>query len=141
MKGKKAMGFDIMSGNDRFPVGSYWWVTLANYSRHIAPTHTAACRHWDSNDGDGLSADQARQLGAELQRSVDDCGVDAYARQLFAMLYKENSVPSWARTSDELFDRDELPRHEQERRFVNEFVSEVQRFIAFLLTCKGFAIL
>jgi hypothetical protein len=135
------MGFDIMSGNDRFPVSSYWWVTLANYSHHIAPTHKAACRHWDSDDGDGLSADQARQLGAELQHSVDDCSVDTYARQLFATLYKQNSVPGWVRTSDELFDRDELPRHEQERRFVNEFISEVQRFIAFLLTCKGFEIL
>jgi len=34
----------------------------------------------------------------------------------------------------------ELPGHEQERRFVNEFVSEVQRFIDFLLACEGFRI-
>jgi hypothetical protein len=38
------------------------------------------------------------------------------------------------------FDRRELPRHEQERRFVNEFVGEVQRFIDFLLSCEGFRI-
>jgi hypothetical protein len=133
------MGFEIWSGNDEFPVGKYWWVTLADYSRHVAPDVTAVCRHWYTNDGDGLNASQARKLGAELQRSIDNCSIDDYARQLFAALCKENSVPDFARYED-IFEP-ELPEHEQERRFVNEFISEVQRFIEFLLSCKGFEIL
>jgi hypothetical protein len=35
----------------------------------------------------------------------------------------------------------ELPRHEQERVFANEFVSQVQRFIDFLFASDGFQIL
>jgi|SRR6516225_2171882 hypothetical protein len=118
------MGFEIMSGWNQFPVENNWWARLADYSRHIAPTLTAACRYWYSNDGDGLSADQARRLGAELQRSVDDCSIDAYARQLF-----KKSVPRFVWSDYEI-----------ERRFVNQFIGEVQRFIEFLLTCDGFEI-
>jgi hypothetical protein len=135
------MGFEIVGITANFPVGEYWWVALADYCRRIAPCLTAACHHWYTNDGDGLNAAQARQLGAELQRSVDDCSIDAYARQLFAGLCNKKSVPSFVRFRDELFDCRELPRHEQERRFVNEFVSQVQRFIDYLSSCDGFQIL
>jgi hypothetical protein len=125
------MSFEIMSGRKQFSVGGY----LAEYARHMASATGARCylysteqlinavrarrRHWD-----GLSADQARRLAAELQRSVEDCSIDAYARQLF-----KRSVPSWV-ASD----------YECERRFVNQFIAEAERFIAFLLTCDGFEI-
>ncbi|MFK4525725.1 hypothetical protein ABIF90_003706 [Bradyrhizobium japonicum] len=137
------MGFDIVNSasNDQFPVGKYWWVTLADYSRYIAPSVTAACRYWYTNNGDGLNADQAHKLGAELQRSVDDCTIYAYAQQLFGVLCKERSVPDFVQFDQSDFTPREFPKHEQERRFVNEFVSEVQRFIEFLLACDGFEIL
>jgi hypothetical protein len=135
------MGFDIVNGIGPFPVGRYWWRILADYARHIAPSITAACRHWYTNDGDGLTEDHARQLGAELQRSVDNCSIDDYARQLFALLCQENSVPDWVEFDDgELFDHRKRARHEQERLIVNEFIGEVQRFIEFLLACDGFEI-
>jgi hypothetical protein len=74
-----------------------------------------------------------------LPRRSQSCRRGEYARQLFAALCTENSVPDFARYED-IFEP-ELPEHEQERRFVNEFISEVQRFIEFLLSCKGFEIL
>jgi hypothetical protein len=134
------MGVDVVGNSTGWwRVAQYWWVTLADYSRHIAPNITAACRHSHTSDRDGLNADQARKLGAELQRSVDDCSIDSYARQLFAGLFKKKSLPVLANLELD-FGRRELPGHEQERRFVNEFVSEVQRFIDFLLACEGFRI-
>ncbi|WP_024506580.1 hypothetical protein [Bradyrhizobium sp. ARR65] len=140
------MGFDIVGGGGggggAFPVGRFWWVTLADYSHHVAPSIAAACRYWYSNDEDGLDADQARQLGAELQRSVDNCVVDAYAREYFAYLRKENNLPDFPQYDEsDVFLPRKLTTHEQERVFVNEFVAEVQRFIEFLLACDGFAIL
>jgi hypothetical protein len=135
------MGIDVVGNrNGWWRVGQYWWHMLADYSHHIAPTITASCRYWYTSDEDGLNADQACQLGAALQRSVDDCRIDAYTRQLFARLCNEKSVPSFVRFDDELFDCRELPRRDQERRFVDEFVSEVQRFIEFLRSCEGFRI-
>jgi hypothetical protein len=133
------MGFDIVSSRNQFPVARLWWGILADYSRHTAPSVAEKCRYWYSNDGDGLNAAQARQLGGELQRSVDDCRIDAYARQYFALMRTE---PDCA-LQHNVFVSDcrDLPTHEQERRFVDEFVSEVQRFIEFLLACDGFAIL
>jgi hypothetical protein len=32
------MSFEILSGRDELPVGSDWRVTLADYSRHVAPS-------------------------------------------------------------------------------------------------------
>ncbi len=90
------MGFEIWSGSDQYRFGQFEWRTLADYSRHVAPRLTSVCRHWYTNDGDGLNANLARELGAELQHSVDTCSIDDYARQLFAVLCKENSVPDFA---------------------------------------------
>jgi hypothetical protein len=134
------MGVDVVGNRSGWwRVGQYWWHTLADYFHHITPTITAGCRYWYSSDEDGLDADQARKLGIELQHSIDDCRIDEYARQLFAVLRGENSVPDFARHHD-ILDTRELPNHEQERRFVDQFTNEVQRFIEFLLSCEGFRI-
>jgi hypothetical protein len=135
------MGIDVVGNRTGWwRVAQYWWVTLADYSRHIAPNITAACRHWYTSDGDGLTADQARKLGAELQRSVDDCRIDDYARQLFLVLCNHESMRSLVEYDDGSSDALFPVCRPDERRFVNEFISEIQRFIEFLLARKGFRI-
>jgi hypothetical protein len=128
------------NSNGCWRVDHYWLFVVADYAHHVVPTITGARRSWCSS-GKELDANQARKLATELQRSVDDCSLDAYARRYFALLRMENNVPDSARFHDEHFDLRELPSHDQERRFVNEFVRQVQRFIEFLLACDGFAIL
>jgi hypothetical protein len=136
------MGFEILSGRDSFPVGTYWWVTIADYCRHIAPSITTSCRHWYTNDGDGLNAAQARKLAAVLQGSIDQCRIDDYARRLSSGLSNVQLRDLMEDSVDiELFGGRKLARHEQERRFSNKFVNEVQRFIDFLLASSGFEIL
>ena len=131
------MGVDVVgNSNGWWRVPPYWWVTLADYSHHIAPTVSAACRYWYSSDEDGLNADQARKLGAELQRSIDDCRIDEYARRLFPVLLNDKQMRCLVEFRAEIF---ELPKPD-ERRFVTAFISQVQRFIEFLLSCEGFRI-
>jgi hypothetical protein len=81
------MDFEIMSSGKQFSVGWH----LGEYARHVAPVTGARC-YWYSTaelfnavsarrtHGDGLSADQARRLAAELQRFVEDGSIDASAR-------------------------------------------------------------
>jgi hypothetical protein len=128
------MNFERWSGTGVYSAANLWWV--ADYSRHVAPELT---RNWYTHNTDELNKAQARQLGVELQRSVDDCSIDAYARQLFAKSWEENSVPDLARYED--LAGPELPKTEQERRLVNEFGSAVLRFIAFLTEYDGFKML
>ena len=104
------MNFETWSGTGTYPLATHRWV--ADYSRYIAPELTRNC--YTSNT-DGLNANQARKLGAELQLSLDNCSIDAYARQLFAKSWQENSVPDCVRYED-LFGS-EFPKHEQERHF------------------------
>jgi hypothetical protein len=82
------MSFEILSGRDEFLVGSYWCVTLADYSRHVAPSVTATCRHWYTNDGDGLNANQARQLGADCNAQSTIAG---------SMSMRTSSLPGYSR--------------------------------------------
>lgn len=133
------MGLEIVgyNNNEQWPVTNYWWCRHIDYSHHVAPTIAAACRHWCTSDGDGLNAHQARKLAAELQRSIDDLRIDEYVRQLFPVLLNHNQLPCLVNFQDELFEK-EKP---DERRFVDEFVRQVQCFIEFLLACDGFAIL
>jgi hypothetical protein len=136
------MGFDIVGARSDFPVGTYWWVTIADYCHQVAPRISASCSQWYTNDGDGLKADQARELAAILQGSIDECRIDDYARGLSSGL---SNVQLREAVEDslnvELFGGHNLARHEQERKFSNEFVSQVQRFIAFLFASNGFEIL
>jgi len=134
------MGVDVVGNRSGWwRVGQYWWHTLADYSHHIVPTITAGCRYWYSSDEDGLDADQARKLGIELQRSIDDCRIDEYARQLFPVLVNDKQFRCLVEFQDDGAELFELPKPD-ERRFVDEFISQMQRYIEFLLSCEGFRI-
>jgi hypothetical protein len=50
------------------------------YIEYVAPTSiTSKCRHWQSNDGDGLNAANSRKLAEFLQREIDSGRTKAYA--------------------------------------------------------------
>ncbi|WOH51923.1 hypothetical protein [Bradyrhizobium sp. sBnM-33] len=135
------MSVDVIGNSSGWwRVALYWWFTLADYSHHIAPSVTSACRHWRSSDEDGLNGDQARELAAELQRSIDDGRIDEYARQLFVRLYNGKRMRCLVEYEDDSSDAPFPVCRPDERRFVNEFIGEVQRFIEFLLSCEGFRI-
>ncbi|QHO72333.1 hypothetical protein ACH79_06535 [Bradyrhizobium sp. CCBAU 051011] len=116
-------------------------VTIADYCHHIAPSLTGCCRHWYTNDGDGLNAVQASELAAILQGSIDACRIDDYARRLASGQSNIRLQDDSAEIDRLLLVQRPLPRHELERSYANEFVNQVQRFIDFLLISDGFEIL
>lgn len=71
------MGMDVYGRAATAEEGEYfrnnvwWWRPLARYCRSIAPAITARCRHWDTNDGDGLDASGATALADALQAEID----------------------------------------------------------------------
>ena len=79
------MGMDIHGKAPSSNQGEYfrnnvwWWRPLADYCCAIAPDVTAACRYWQSNDGDGLNAEASLEL-ARLLRAEKTAGrTAAYA--------------------------------------------------------------
>ena len=62
------MGMDICGRNPTEECGVYfrntvwWWHPLAVYCITVAPDICAACKHWHTNDGDGLDAAPLPQL-------------------------------------------------------------------------------
>lgn len=71
------MGMDVYGKAPRSKQGEYfrnniwWWHPLAWFCQEIAPEVCAACKHWDSNDGDGLDNDGAIALSLALQAAVN----------------------------------------------------------------------
>ena len=137
------MNFDVISSNGVFPVTRLEWVTLSYCSEYIAPNITETY-YWGMNDGDGLNADQARQPGAALQSSLDNGSIDKLARELFVVLCENDSV--FVLHEDHCFGNHDLISKEEllpllEREYVNNFISEVKRWIEFVSRCDGFTIL
>lgn len=87
------MGMDVIGkcavpkpvGEDGKPVGEYfrnnvwWWRPLATYCVEVAPKITDGCAYWQSNDGDGLNAEDSVRLADALQAEVDSGRTAAYA--------------------------------------------------------------
>jgi len=71
------MGMDVIGRNPRDGVGNYFrnnvwrWHPLAEYGCEVAPEIAAKCRHWHSNDGDGLDAEDSIRLADLLQKETD----------------------------------------------------------------------
>lgn len=78
------MGMDVFGKKPTAEAGSYFrrnvwgWRPLADYCIGLAPDITAACRHWHTNDGDGLSAKASRTLAKRLRASLADGHAKAY---------------------------------------------------------------
>lgn len=67
------MGMDVYGKAPNNQIGEYFrrniwhWPPLAQLCIDTAPEVCARCRHWFSNDGDGLDADDAAELAIALQ--------------------------------------------------------------------------
>ena len=81
------MGMDICGRNPTGERGQYfrnnawWWHPLADYCITVAPDICVACRHWHSNDCDGLDAADALALAEALQKEIDAGRTENYARR------------------------------------------------------------
>jgi hypothetical protein len=77
---------DVFGKAPTAPEGEYfrnnvwWWRPLAELCCFLAPDICSACEHWQSNDGDGLDAEGAAQLGAVLEARIKSGEVAAYVR-------------------------------------------------------------
>jgi hypothetical protein len=71
------MGMDVYGRQPRSERGKYFrasvwsWRPIATLSCAAAPDITAGCKHWQSNDGDGLEDGAARALGRIIQSMID----------------------------------------------------------------------
>ncbi len=81
------MGMDVFGKNAASKTGEYfrnnvwWWRPLAAYACKVAPDVTAKCKYWQSNDGDGLNAQDSRKLADLLQEEIDSGRCDAHGLQ------------------------------------------------------------
>lgn len=79
------MGMDIYGNNPSHERGAYFranvwtWHPIADFIEEHCPDIAINCKHWHSNDGDGLSASDALLLGDELEQLIDRGVVDRHA--------------------------------------------------------------
>lgn len=80
------MGMDVYGkaptspGGGHFRNNVWWWRPLANLCLDLAPEVCEPCKHWHSNDGDGLGAEGAQTLGALLEAKIASGDVAAYVK-------------------------------------------------------------
>jgi hypothetical protein len=65
------MGFDIYGNAGKFSRNNWGWYRIAKLCLRIAPEICASCKHWYSNDDDGLDDAGALALADALQAAVD----------------------------------------------------------------------
>jgi hypothetical protein len=79
------MGMDISGKAPASEAGKYfrnnywWWRPMARYIKAMHPDLYALCTHWESNDGDGLNLEDAKELGNRLLDDVATGRAAAYA--------------------------------------------------------------
>ena len=77
------MGMDVVGRKnpDAYFRNSVWnWRPLAAYACDIAPEITQHCRHWQSNDGDGLSEKNSKALADVLEQEIKSGRCETYAK-------------------------------------------------------------
>ena len=67
------MGMDVYGNTGGCFRSTIWhWRPLAKLVCRLAPTVTRQCKHWQSNDGDGLNDTNSRKLAKVLRRALAD---------------------------------------------------------------------
>ena len=152
------MGMDVYGNKPKNECGKYFgmniwgWRSLATYACEVAPAITAKCKHWYSNDFDGLSGDDSILLANLLQDEIDSGRAEKYAR----LWHSQREL-----TLSELFRLCEgtgTPKPTPERGagdptndgivcntcngdgYHRQWVERLQEFVYFLRYCGGFEI-
>lgn len=79
------MGMDVYGKNPTGETGKYfrnnvwYWRPLATYVQKVAPDICCKCKHWQSNDGNGLNSTDSIRLADRLQAEIDSGRTQAYA--------------------------------------------------------------
>lgn len=150
------MGMDVFGIAPTAEVGEYFgntcweWRPLANYLTASFPDETEGCVYWQSNDGDGLTAEQCTALAVALKHALHSGAVAEYEAAYRRRLEGQPTAPCqfcggfgrriWPRSIRECNacgGSGQEPARESYYPFSEENVSE---FYAFLTHCGGFKI-
>lgn len=80
------MGMDVYGLNPKTDKGTYfrnniwWWRPLANFLTETYPQLTQECKHWWSNDGDGLDSITSEKLATALYWDISKGVVQEYVQ-------------------------------------------------------------
>ncbi len=68
------MGMDVIGKREGsyFRNNVWWWRPLWNYCLKVAPTICGKVAHAQSNDGDGLNAEDSKALASILKNCIED---------------------------------------------------------------------
>jgi len=151
------MGMDVVGRKnpDAYFRNNVWnWRPLADYACAIAPEITQHCRHWQSNDGDGLNKKNSEALADVLEQEIKSGRCEAYAKIRQAEIDALPNEACWL--CDGTGKRKPAPKSGAGHVECNNcdgtgsvrpddahypFSAEnVQRFVTFLRECGGFKI-
>ena len=154
------MGMDVHGKNPTTKDGEYlrqsvWgWRPLADYACKVAPNITDRCRYWQTNDGDGLNARDARRLGERLQEEIDAGRTQLYAERYHAAQCalpdedcevcagtgKRKQVPQTGAGTEPCNGCNSTGKRRPWETYYPFEVEYVQEFATFLKVCGGFEI-
>jgi hypothetical protein len=82
-------------GESFFGMNVGGWRPLATYACEVAPELTAKCKHWYTNDFDGLNGEDSVLLADLLQKEIDSGRAEKYVRLRQSELELTPSEPCW----------------------------------------------
>src|SRR5262245_4962394 len=72
------MSVQAAHGDLVFHRGTATWCALVEICLSVAPEVCSACKHWYTNDGDGLRAEEASKLADALELRLSDGTIDQW---------------------------------------------------------------
>ena len=155
------MGMDVYGLKPTNKHGEYfrnnvwWWHPLWDYCCHIHPTLRQKVPHGHSNDGDGLNATDARQLGFKLQQEIETGRslkyVEEYEKERQAIPKQdckycdEKGERTWQQQNGESYTKtcnacNGTKKVDSWESHYPMNLENIQEFTQFLLHCGGFKI-
>jgi hypothetical protein len=134
------MGMDVSGRNPTSPEGEYFrasiwrWPLLVKVITTLCPQETSPCKHWKTNEGDGLNSAQALALAEALERKFRSGEV---AAALCDPAIISHAKPSTGAAMEALL-RSQGLAFSHEEPIVDEHC--VAKFTAFLRASGGFSI-
>lgn len=147
------MGMDVYGKKPGARVGHYfrnnvwYWHPLADYCRAVAPEVALKCDSWHSNDGDGLDAEDARELAERLREEIANGNCEKYMQK------RQEHLDALPEMDCTFCDGGKKPKREKpctwckgtgrqkdSRAYYSFDVDNVRQFAAFLEESGGFEI-